>query len=217
MIDIAKFVAGFERFQEEYFGEDRELFVQLAKGQNPKVLIVACVDPVLLTAAEPGDVFVVCNVANLVPPYEPGGSFASVRTAPEFAICSVGVEQILLGHAQCGRIRALMGGANADDFRTEFIGNWVGIARSAHERVRAELPSKPQALQERACEQAAILVSLENLMTSPWTARRAEAGTIHLHGWYFDIAAGALLHYEPARNAFDSVTSGAVPWSGEKT
>ena len=98
-----------------------------------------------------------------------------------------------------------MGGT---DSQTEFIGKWVGIAQRARERVLAELPSKPLALQERACEQAGILVSLENLMTYPWIAQRVEAGEIHLHGWYFDIAAGALMHYEPARNAFEPAAPG---------
>ena len=221
MKDIARFIAGFERFQEKYFSEDRALFEQLKQGQSPKVLIVACadsrVDPALLTGAEPGDVFVVRNVANLVPPYEPGGNFASVPAALEFAVCSLEVEHIIvLGHAQCGGIRALMGGVDAAESGTEFIGKWVGIAHRARERVRAELPSKPLALQERACEQAAILVSLENLMTYPWIAQRAGAGTLHLHGWYFDLAAGALLHYDPARNAFESVAVAPALATGEK-
>ena len=209
MKDIARFIAGFERFQEKYFGEERELFEQLTHGQSPKTLIVACadsrVDPALLTGAEPGDVFVVRNVANLVPPYHPGGDFASVPAALEFAVLSLKVEHIIvLGHAKCGGIHALMSGL---DSQTEFIGKWVSIAQRARERVLAELPSKPPLLQERACEQAGILVSLENLLTYPWIAERVQAGTIHLHGWYFDIAAGALLHYDPASNAFEAATT----------
>ena len=172
-------------------------------------MIVACadsrVDPALLTGAVPGDVFVVRNVANLVPPYERGGSFASVPAALEFAVLSLGVEHIIvLGHAQCGGIHALMSDAGA---RGEFIGKWVGIAQRARERVLAELPDKPSALQERACEQAAILVSLENLMTYPWIAQRVATGTVHLHGWYFDITEGELLCYNPARNAFEAVAT----------
>jgi carbonic anhydrase len=209
MKDIAEFIAGFKRFQERYFSEDRDLFERLGQGQSPKTMIVACadsrVDPALLTGAVPGDVFVVRNVANLVPPYERGGSFASVPAALEFAVLSLGVEHIIvLGHAQCGGIHALMSGAGT---RGEFIGKWVGIAQRARERVLAELPAKPPALQERACEQASILVSLENLMTYPWIAQRVAAGTVHLHGWYFDIAKGELLCYDPARNAFDPVAA----------
>jgi len=207
MKDIAHFIAGFRRFQEKYFSEDRELFEQLRQGQHPKALIVACadsrVDPAMLTGAEPGDVFVVRNVANLVPPYEPGGSFASVPAALEFGVLSLEVEHIIvLGHAQCGGIHALMNGAGPGG---EFIGKWVGIAQRARERVLAELPAKPPALQARACEQAAILVSLENLMTYPWIAERVATGAMHLHGWYFDMAEGSLLHYDPAHHAFSPI------------
>ncbi len=209
MKDIAEFIAGFKRFQERYFSEDRDLFERLGQGQSPKTMIVACadsrVDPALLTGAVPGDVFVVRNVANLVPPYERAGSFASVPAALEFAVLSLGVEHIIvLGHAQCGGIHALMSGAGTSG---EFIGKWVGIAQRARERVLAELPAKPPALQERVCEQASILVSLENLMAYPWIAQRVAAGTVHLHGWYFDIEEGDLLSYNPARNAFEPVAA----------
>ncbi len=207
MKDIAQFIAGFRRFQEKYFSEDRELFEQLRHGQRPRTMIVACadsrVDPTLLTGAEPGDVFVVRNVANLVPPHEPGGSFASVPAALEFAVLSLKVEHlIVLGHAQCGGIAALM---NETGNGSEFIGKWVGIAHRAREQVLVDLPAKPPALQARACEQAAILVSLENLMTYPWIAERVVAGAMHLHGWYFDIAHGELLSYNPACNGFESI------------
>jgi carbonic anhydrase len=207
MKDIAHFIAGFRRFQEKYFSADQELFEQLRQGQRPKALIVACadsrVDPALLTGAEPGDVFVVRNVANLVPPYEPGSSYASVPAALEFGVLSLEVEHIIvLGHAQCGGIHALL---NGDGPVGEFIGKWVGIAQRARERVLTELPTKSPVLQARACEQAAILVSLENLMTYPWIAERVATGAMHLHGWYFDMAEGSLLHYDPAHNAFDTI------------
>jgi carbonic anhydrase len=205
--DIAQFIAGFRRFQEKYFSEDRELFQQLRQGQRPRAAIVACadsrVDPALLTGAEPGDVFVVRNVANLVPPYAPDGGFASVPAALEFAVLSLAVEHVIvLGHAQCGGIHALMNGSAAG---SEFIGKWIDVAQRARERVLAELPDKSSALQDRACEQAAILVSLENLMTYPWIAERVAAGAMHLHGWYFDIAQGELLSYQPTRHGFEPI------------
>jgi len=207
MKDVANFISGFRRFQEKYFSEDRNLFEQLQQGQRPKALIVACadsrVDPALLTGAEPGDMFVVRNVANLVPPYQPDGDFDSVAAALEFGVRSLEVEHIIvLGHAQCGGIHALMSGAGSDG---EFIGKWVGIAQRARERVLAELPNKPTNLQDRACEQAAILVSLENLLTYPWIAERVAVGAMHLHGWYFDMADGSLFQYNPAGNAFESI------------
>lgn len=207
MKDIAKFIAGFRHFQKKYFSEDRDLFEQLRQGQHPKALVVSCadsrVDPALLTGAEPGDIFVVRNVANLVPPYESGGNFASVPAALEFAVLSLEVEHIIvLGHAQCGGIRALMSDAGPGG---EFIGKWVSIAQRAREQVLAELPEKSADMQARACEQAAILVSLENLMTYPWIAQRVSAGTVHLHGWYFDIEKGLLWHYNPAREGFEPI------------
>ncbi|MDP1594348.1 MAG: carbonic anhydrase [Gallionella sp.] len=207
MKDIANFISGFRRFQEKYFSEDQDLFEQLRQGQRPKALIVACadsrVDPALLTGAEPGDMFVVRNVANLVPPYQIDGSYDSVAAALEFAVLSLEVEHIIvLGHAHCGGINALM---RDEGTCSEFIGKWVSIAQRARERVYAELPNKPPALQSRACEQAAILVSLENLLTYPWIAQRVAAGVMHLHGWYFDMADGSLLQYNPAGNAFESV------------
>lgn len=212
MKDIANFIAGFRRFQEKYFSEDRELFEQLRQGQRPKAAIIACadsrVDPALLMGAEPGDVFVVRNVANLVPPYEPGGGFASVPAALEFAVLSLAVEHVIvLGHAHCGGIHALMNGVGPSG---EFIGKWVGIAQRARERVLAELPDKPPTLQDRACEQAAILVSLENLMTYPWIAERVAAGVMHLHGWYFDITQGELLSYQAARHGFEPIEADAA-------
>ncbi len=216
MKDIAHFIAGFRRFQEKYFSEDRELFEQLRHGQQPRAMIVACadsrVDPALLTGAEPGDVFVVRNVANLVPPHEPGGGFASVPAALEVAVLSLRVEHlIVLGHARCGGIGALMADAGKG---SEYIGKWVGIAQRARERVLADLPTKPPALQARACEQAAILLSLENLMTYPWIAERVDTGSLHLHGWYFDIEHGELLSYNPVRNGFAPIGADSAAITG---
>lgn len=207
MDDISHFIAGFKRFHEKYFSADSKLFDQLREGQRPKALIVACsdsrVDPALLTGAEPGDEFVVRNVANLVPPCEPGGNFASVPAALEFAVLSLHVEHIIvLGHARCGGIHALM---NSDGLGGEFIGKWVSIAHRARDRVLAELPGKSPALQARACEQAAILVSMENLLTYPWIAERVANKCMHLHGWYFDMEQGALLRYNTVTNAFEAI------------
>lgn len=211
MKDIANFITGFQRFQEKYFSDDRELFEQLRQGQTPRVAIIACadsrVDPALLMGAEPGDVFVIRNVANLVPPYVPDGGFASVPAALEFSVQSLEVEHvIILGHSQCGGIHALMNGVAPG---SEFIAKWVGIAERARERVLSELQTKPPHLQERACEQAALILSLDNLMTYPWIAERVNGGKLHLHGWYFDLGAGALSCYNDASNSFEEVESEA--------
>ena len=175
MRDIEKFITGFKQFQRSYFGENRELFDQLKQRQQPRALVVACcdsrVDPAILTGCEPGDLFVVRNVANLVPPCELGGGHHGVSAALEFAVCSLDVEHIIvLGHSQCGGIRALMQDSCGCEEGGEFVANWMHIAEPAREKVLKELPHKPFELQSRACEQAAILLSLENLLSFPCMA-----------------------------------------------
>ena len=195
MRDIEKFISGFKQFKRSYFGENRQLFDQLKQCQQPSTLIISCcdsrVDPAILTRSEPGDLFVVRNVANLCRHAKSGG-------APRYQRCTrvwcmyLGVEHIIvLGHSQCGGIRALM----EDSYGAEeggFIAQWMDIAEPAREKVRRELPHKSLELQARACEQAAILLSF------PWIAQRVNDRTLSLHGWYFDMSQGELLGYDAA-------------------
>jgi carbonic anhydrase len=207
LADIATFLAGFERFQEKYFAGDGSLFARLRQGQNPRALVISCcdsrADPGMLMGAGPGDIFVVRNVANLVPPYRNGAEMPGIRADIEFAVKSLNVEHIIiLGHSGCGGIRALMDGEGTTQREYEFIGTWVGIALPARERVLRELAGEPPAVQTRACEQGAIALSLENLMSFPWIRERVEAGAVMLHGWYFDLDAGELLAYSPETKKF---------------
>jgi carbonic anhydrase len=202
LADIATFLDGFARFQEKYFAHDGGLFSRLRQGQSPSTLVISCcdsrADPGMLLGAGPGDIFVVRNVANLVPPYRNGAQMPGIRADIEFAIKGLNVARIIiLGHSGCGGIRALMDGEDGAGGQYEFIGAWVSIAAPARERVLREFAGKPQAEQTRACEQAAIMLSLENLLSFPWIRERVEAGTLALHGWYFDIDAGQLLAYSP--------------------
>lgn len=210
MADIADFLEGFERFQEKYFAGDESLFSRLRQGQSPSALVISCcdsrADPGMLMGAGPGDIFVVRNVANLVPPYRNGAEMPGIRADIEFAVKSLNVAQIIiLGHSGCGGIRALMDGEGLTEHQFEFIGTWVSIARPARERVLRELANESPAVQTKACEQLAISLSLENLMSFPWIRKRVEAGELTLHGWYFDINAGELLAYSPETRAFKSL------------
>ncbi len=202
MSDIDALVSGFKRFHRNYFGGDQELFGRLKQGQNPRAMVIACsdsrVDPSILLDCQPGDLFMVRNVANLVPPYEKGAGLHGVSTALEFGVSVLGVAHlIVLGHSQCGGIRALMQGTQGD-----FMGNWVNISARAKARVLAEFPAASAHEQCHACEQASILVSLENLMTFPWIRTRVEQGLLTLHGWYFDIDSGELVAYDAPSHAF---------------
>lgn len=215
MQDIAKLIAGFRLFQKNYFRGDSELFSQLKEGQQPKTLVIGCsdsrVDPSLLTGADPGDLFVIRNVANLVPPYEPDAGYHGVSAALEYAVCRLQVEHIIvLGHSQCGGIAGLMN-SDCDCQVGEFIGKWVSLAEPAKLRVQEELAGKSEQLQTRACELAAIMLSLDNLLSFPWLQQRVEAQSLALHGWYFDIQRGELLRYSPEAEGYVTLVPGTNP------
>lgn len=204
MQDIEKFIRGFNRFQQQYMSE-QALFDSLREGQRPGTLLIGCcdsrVDPALLTGSDPGDLFVVRNIANLVPPCTPEAP-PGVSSAIEFAVCGLEVARVIvLGHARCGGIRALMAPCRLTP-ETDFVGRWMSIADPVRKRVLRELPHKSGEEQNKACEMASILHSLDNLMTYPWLARRVEEGNLMLHGWYFDIDTGALLAYSPRQQEF---------------
>lgn len=208
MSDVNIFLKGFRRFQHHYFDRNPELFDRLFReGQRPRALMVACCDsrcdPGVLTDSEPGDMFVVRNVANLVPPYIQATSYAGTTSAIAFAICNLAVEHVIvMGHARCGGIRALMENKPPASDEEQLIAKWLGIAADARLQVLKELPEKSQQVQTRACEQASILKSLENLMSYPWISRRVNEGTLALHGWYFDMENGTLMQYDSDAGEF---------------
>lgn len=196
MKDIEGFISGFKRFQNTWLGSDKTLFDELREGQSPKAMLIGCsdsrVDPAILTDCLPGELFIVRNVANLVPPCRPDEGHHGVSAALEYAVCHLNVEHIIvLGHSQCGGIKGLMDGI-CECSKQSFIGSWVGIAQAAKEKVLKELSHKPVEVQNQACEKAAILLSLENLLSFPWIKERVESGSLELHGWYFDLQAGTL-------------------------
>ncbi len=210
MKDLERFITGFRTFRDDYFGTDNSHFEPLKQGQKPKTMIIGCsdsrVDPAILTNCAPGDIFTVRNVANLVPPCEEDGGRHGVSAALEFAVCHLEVEHIVvLGHSQCGGINALMAGSCGCK-GDSFISSWMSIAAPAREKVLAELGGKDPKLQQRAAEQASILLSLENLHSFPWIDERVTAGTLSLHGWYFDLNAGDLLEYQPHLGLFQKAS-----------
>ncbi|MBI5435585.1 MAG: carbonic anhydrase [Nitrosomonadales bacterium] len=203
-------IRGFRRFREQHFVHDDALYRQLVEqGQTPNTLVVACcdarVDPSLVLDCAPGDLFVVRNVANLVPPAENQGQYHGTSAALEFGVRNLGVQHIIvLGHAHCGGIRSLVetGGANNLD---SFIDDWMHLVEDARAEVERDLPDAPLEYRTQACEQRALLISLRNLMTFPWVRERVEGGSLFLHGWYFDIEHGQLLRYDAAANAFKAL------------
>ncbi len=204
---IERFLSGFRRFQENYFGEDSQLFRELKRGQHPATMVIGCsdsrVDPVTLTGCEPGELFVVRNVANLVPPCEDEEHHThhSVSAALEFAVQSLKVERIIvLGHANCGGIRALM--QDEGEQNRGYLAKWLSIAAPVREHVREHYADCDPASQVAIAERASILVSLDNLLSYPWLRERVTAGQLTLTGWYFDINDGALHGFDLATRQF---------------
>jgi carbonic anhydrase len=185
-------IAGYRRFRTSTWQTERSRFEALSRlGQQPRALIIACsdsrTDPQMVFNARPGELFVVRNVANIVPPYGPDDHPHGVSSAIEFAVRSLKVREIVvLGHAMCGGIQALLNGAPREV--SDFVGQWVSIAEPARELA---LKAPPE-LQQRVCELEAVRLSLANLLTFPWIKDAVEAGHITLHGCFFDIRSGVL-------------------------
>jgi len=209
MSDIKQLVAGFRQFHEDYFRGEQGLYAALSQGQNPSTLVIACsdsrVDPAIVMNAKPGDLFVVRNVANLVPPYEKGGGYHGVSAALEFGVCSLNVENIIvMGHKHCGGIKVLTEGM-PEGIDGEFIKPWVSIAKPAMERVKQLANKQDKTAFLCDCEREAIKVSLENLATFPFIQTRLAQGNLTLHGWYFDIEDGAMSVFDEQSKQFKKV------------
>lgn len=213
---LARLVQGFERFHAAYFETDHALFDRLVEeGQHPQVMVVGCCDsrasPQLVTDAAPGDLFVIRNVAALVPPYMPDGRLAGVSSALEYGVKALEVAHIVvLGHALCGGVRSLLEHGDVDP-RFEFVGRWVGLLAEAREEVQSLVTEADPALIARQAEKAAVLVSLRNLLTYPWIADRVQAGRLALHGWYFDFVWGVLMAAEGPHGPFRQIDAAALP------
>ena len=197
MSELDKLKAGFRQFRKYYFEDNPELYRQLtAKGQSPKALLIACCDsrvhPAHVMNTDPGDIFVVRNVANLAPACVDDGKTHGTSAAIEFAVDQLHVPHVIvMGHSQCGGIRALMEGDHVG--RThQFIDPWMAIMAPARDQVRREHTGASLDEQCALCERAAIGISLANLMTFPFVVRAVKDGKLQLHGWYFDIEQGEL-------------------------
>ena len=197
MTKFTDLIEGYYRFRGGEWLNQRERWAQLSEGQAPKVMIIACsdsrVDPATIFGSQPGEVFVVRNVANLVPPFDTSGGLHGVSAAVEFAVTKLGVEEIVvLGHGACGGVNAALTRSleNASHGEGAFVADWIALLDEARDKVLAE-HGEGQAGQ-RALEQECVRVSMRNLMTFPWVAERVESGALTIHGAVFAIADGKL-------------------------
>ncbi|MES1976110.1 MAG: carbonic anhydrase [Pseudomonadota bacterium] len=206
MTGFTDLLDGYHRFRDTDWARQRGRWVELRQGQSPSVMVIACsdsrVDPAQIFDTSPGEIFVVRNIANLVPPFELDGSRHGVSAALEFAVTQLEVsEVVVMGHGSCGGVEAALSqrfeghppGAGG------FIAHWVDMLDEARGRIVAEYGTGPEAM--RALELETVRVSIANLRTFPCIPEREAAGTLRLRGAYFAIADG-ILHVMDDRGEF---------------
>jgi carbonic anhydrase len=208
MTRFSDLIEGYRRFREHGWKAQRERWAELAEGQRPKVMVIACsdsrVDPAQIFDARPGEIFVVRNVANLVPPFQPDSAYHGVSAALEFAVTQLEVEElVVMGHGFCGGCAAALTGQfdNAPHGAGHFIAHWIGMLSEARREIRQRHPALDRAaFQEMEFE--GVRLSLRNLRSFPWVREREQDGRLKLHGAWFAVAEGLLHVCEEASGEF---------------
>lgn len=204
-----RLIEGYNAFAAGRLQNEQNRYRELAEaGQTPQTMVIGCCDsrvsPEVIFDARPGELFVVRNVANIVPPYAPDGQAHGVSAALEFGVAALKVKNIVvLGHAHCGGVKAF-----AEDAEPltpgDFIGKWMRLMAPAAEKVGSRGAQSPADYLVRL-EQANVVNSLDNLMTFPRLRKSIELGDVVLHGAYFGVATGDLSVLDPATGAFRPV------------
>jgi carbonic anhydrase len=204
-----RLLEGYSNFRAGRYAVEADRYRRLGEGrQKPAVMIIACCDsraaPETIFDAGPGEIFVVRNVANLVPPYAPDSGQHGTSAALEFSVLSLGVKHIVvMGHGRCGGINTVI--QSQDPLtQTDFIGNWMKPIRDVARIVMRETDTAESNVQ-RQIEQASVEHSLANLRTFPWVRVRANRGELSLHGAWFDITLGELHAFDETHNRWDVV------------
>ena len=202
--EIKKLIDGNQQFREKFFDSDNTLFNELVlSGQKPKIMVITCsdsrIDPAMIFNCQPGELFVVRNIANLIPPYEDNDTYHGTSAALEFGTCFLNIEQIIiLGHTQCGGIQSLLENSAKvlDKKAYSFVAKWMELAKPAYEQVVTE--HSQATLEEKIilCEQLSLVNSLKNLHSFPWIQRHIDNHDLALHAWYFDLATGIIHAYD---------------------
>jgi len=205
---MQQLIEGVHRFRHEEFGNYRSLFQRLSsEGQNPHTLFITCADSrvlaELITQSKPGDLFVVKNIGNIVPPSAVTGTTNSTAAAIEFAVENLKVSDIVVcGHSQCGAVAALMGETPLTE-RTPHLRDWLTLAAPVRDIVRSQYThiTDPEQRKNVAAEEN-VLFALENLHSYYCVQDRLMDGSLRLHGWFFKIATAELFAYNPEARQF---------------
>jgi carbonic anhydrase len=212
---MQRLLDGVHRFRHDEFGKYKAMFKRLSRhGQKPHTLFITCADSrvlaELITQSNPGDLFVIKNVGNIVPAATLQGAYNSTGAGIEFAVEVLGVSDVVVcGHSGCGAIATLM--SRQADWTLKHLHSWVELAAP----VRDLIESKYQHLTDpedraRAAEEENVLFSIEQLHTYPCVERRLAEGSLRLHAWFFKIGTGELFAYEPEHKQFIPITRDAT-------
>ena len=207
--DIDSLIEGYKKFRANHFASEDSTFHDLVRqGQKPKALVIACsdsrVDPALVLNCQPGDLFVVRNVANLVPPYEiDDQSYHGTSAALEFGISVLEIPQLIVfGHTQCGGIQSLLEHSHKKFGPKSFLTKWMGMATSAYDAVANNHNDDSFDDKITLCGQYSLRHSLKNLQTFPWIAERQMRGVLQIRAWNFHMTKGILEEYDPKQDLF---------------
>jgi carbonic anhydrase len=211
---MQRLIKGVHKFRSDEFGNYRKLFRKLSQqGQNPHTLFITCSDSrvlaELITQSKPGDLFVVKNVGNIVPPASATGSTNSTAAAIEFAVENLRVSDLVIcGHSQCGAISALLGKSPLGE-STPHLRTWLNLAAPVLETLKKEYAHlENAAARANAAAEENVLFGLDNLHGYPCVQERLADGSLRLHGWFFEIATAELFAYDPETLQF-------LPLAGE--
>ena len=208
-MNIHDVIAGSEQFRQDKYKEYEHKFVSLAEnGQSPKILFIGCCDsrvlPNLITDTGPGDLFVMRNIGNFVPPYKPDEDFHATAAAIEYAVSVLEVEDIIVcGHSQCGAIDALFKTHKLENPGLVHVKKWLELGTDAKNFVKGHLPEDtPKEDKLDVTEKVSAVLQLDNLLTYPVVKERVEAGKLFLNAWHYDIASGAISYYDSHSQEF---------------
>jgi len=210
---MQRLIEGVHKFRHDEFGNYRKLFRKLSQeGQNPHTLFITCSDSrvlaELITQSKPGDLFVVKNVGNIVPPGSVAGDTNSTAAAIEFAVENLRVSDIVIcGHSQCGAITALLAKKPVSDL-TPHLRDWLKVAAPVQETMKKDYAHLREINErETAAAEENVLFGLDNLHSYPCVQERLGDGSLQLHGWFFKIATAELFAYDPETRQFSPLVS----------
>ncbi len=207
MEKIEKFKEGYKNFKNIKFKENEQRFKKLVKeGQKPTALFIGCSDsrvmPNLITGSGVGELFIVRNIGNFVPPFSPDNDFHSTAAAIEYATSHLGVTDIIVcGHSDCGAIKELFKEHKVTDENIHTI-KWLELGKEAKEKALEVVGDKSFAIQREFAEKVSVVMQLENLLTYPAVKKRVEDGELFLHAWHYKLDTGEIFYFDEEEAEF---------------